>query len=162
MRDYIKLGGTLLIISVVSAFLVAYVNQTTAPIIEAAAERAKLAAIERVLGQVEGAGEPVEFAKDDTSVTEIVRFEADDGAAYAVTAEPNGYGGAVTLMIGVNAALEVTGVSIIEMSETPGLGTKAKDEAFLNQLVGSGKTAAITGATITSKAVNTGVSDAVQ
>lgn len=91
--------------------------------------------------------------------------------AEAIEVAPKGYGGEINMVVGISDTGEVTGVAIISMSETPGLGSKANDDSFLNQFKGkragvaigkgSNNVDAITGATITSKAVTQGVSEAL-
>jgi electron transport complex protein RnfG len=85
---------------------------------------------------------------------------------FAVRVEPRGYGGPIQLVVGMDRDGEVTGVSIITMSETPGLGTKIGDEEFLDQfeewaaedIEADGKTLdAISGATKSSNGVRKGV-----
>ena len=85
---------------------------------------------------------------------------------------PGGFDGAVTMMVGVSEG-KVTGISVISHTETPGLGAvaaaqNAKGEAFRSQFVGQEGTLSIgdqidamTGATITSNAVVTGVNAAL-
>ncbi len=85
-----------------------------------------------------------------------------------------GFGGEVEVIAGIDNDLVITGVSVggSNFSETAGLGAKAKDAAFTDQFAGktaplrvikAGDTAAentidaITAATITSSAVNSGV-----
>ena len=78
-------------------------------------------------------------------------------------------------MTGIDTNGAVTGISLLEINETPGLGMKAKDESFLSQFVGAsgtlsvvkdgsaapGTVQAITSATITTKAVTSAVNKAV-
>ena len=57
---------------------------------------------------------------------------------YVVTAvSPEGYGGDVELMCGIapqeDGAMTIRGISFLSLSETAGMGMRAKDEAFLNQ-----------------------------
>ena len=84
----------------------------------------------------------------------------------------SGSQGMITVAIGVNADLTCNGISIISSSETSGLGSKANDGFFKDQFPGlsadqakvtkdGGSVEAITGATITSKAVCTAVRDAI-
>lgn len=94
---------------------------------------------------------------------------------YIFTTSSNGYGGAIKLMTGISADGEVTGISLLEINETPGLGMKAKNESFLQQFVGADDTInvvkeavtadntvqAITSATITTKAVTAAVNKAI-
>ena len=88
----------------------------------------------------------------------------------------NGYGGQITVMVGVNCDLTVKAVEIIDVSgETVGLGQRAAEESFYSQFVGkvSGITVsknsvgenqikAITGATISSQAVTDAVNTALE
>lgn len=85
-----------------------------------------------------------------------------------------GFGGDVGLMVGVNTVEDkLIGVGVTTHSETPGMGSKAKDDpAFANQFKGlaldkpvkvttdGGAINAISGATITSRAVCGAASDA--
>jgi len=89
------------------------------------------------------------------------------GRVYSV--ETTGYGGAVSVAVGIDKGGKTTGVKIVSHSETPGLGSKAADEPFISQFTGitpkeplivvkSGGSKdeeidAVSGATITSKAV---------
>lgn len=86
------------------------------------------------------------------------------------------YGGKVGISVGIKEDGSITAVGFREISDTPGLGLKAKDDAFKSQYVG--KTAeqltvvkgggagdaeinAISGATITSNAVTNAVNAAL-
>lgn len=96
---------------------------------------------------------------------------------YVFVASSKGYGGNIKITIGINRQGKLTGVKIGDNNETPGLGKKAADKPFLSQLVGitpqeplsvvKGKSTkpeeveAISGATITSKAVVDAVQAAV-
>ena len=89
---------------------------------------------------------------------------------------PAGFNGTVTMMVGVDNDGKVTGISIISHTETAGLGATADantdaGRAFRDQFIGmsgtvsvtkdGGEVDALTGATITSRAVCTGVSAAL-
>ncbi len=98
------------------------------------------------------------------------------GRVYSV--ESIGYGGVVSVAVGIDNSGKTTGVEIVSHSETPGLGSKAGDEAFISQLAGitpkepltvvkagSSKDEeidAVSGATITSKAVIKAVQAAIE
>ena len=105
-----------------------------------------------------------------SGVTEC--YIADNKSGMAVTAEYNGYGGTVVVMIGFDAEGKVTGVTVTEHGETPGLGTKAMEADYLKQYEGvaeasashikdDGNIDAVTGATITSNAVYCSVGEAL-
>jgi electron transport complex protein RnfG len=95
--------------------------------------------------------------------------------AYVVPAESKGYGGTIKLLVAVGPDNKVIKYTILESKETPGLGDKAAKAPFYEQF--TGKTSehlkvtkdagnkediqAISGATITSKAVTLAVKTAV-
>ena len=87
-----------------------------------------------------------------------------------------GYGGDISFSVGFDTVGTVTGISILSISETPGLGMKAKEDSFLSNFVDKvgifavdkdspskdvNKVDSISGATITSKAMTNGVNGAV-
>ncbi len=165
----LRLALTLLIITAVVAVALAGVNSITQPRIEAFNAQKLRSAIEEVLP---GGGESVAFT-DDTGLVSTV-YQGAGG--YAVEVSPNGFGGAVTMMVGVGNDGKVLGISVVSQAETAGLGavcaaTTSAGEAFRGQFVGTsgtlavskdgGEIDAITGATITSRAVTTGVNAAL-
>ena len=93
--------------------------------------------------------------------------------AYAVKTTTNGFGGALTLMVGVLPDGTVYNTSVLEHSETPGLGAKCTEEEsfFRTQFKGfrgrlavkkdGGDLDAITASTITSRAFTLAVKQAV-
>lgn len=95
---------------------------------------------------------------------------------YAFTTSHNGYGGTVSVVVGVTAIGSVSAVEITDVSnETPGLGQNAKRASFTDQFVdkrsaltvvktgaGENEINAVTGATITSKAVANAVNTALE
>ena len=95
---------------------------------------------------------------------------------YAIPSSHKGYGGEIEIMVGISTQGEITGVTILSINETPGLGMNAKNESFTNQFLtkvpDNGFTAksddaskekidALTGATITSEAVSQAVNKAI-
>ena len=95
-------------------------------------------------------------------------------AAYAVKSSTIGFGGPLTLMVGVLPDGTVYNTSVLSHSETPGLGAKCNTDAkFMDQWKGlgadkvikvtkdGGDIDAITASTITSRAYSLAVSNAV-
>lgn len=165
----LKLGISLFMIAAVAAFVLALVNAVTADTIAQHAEEKRQAAMASVMP---GANVFSEMYNEDTSIDRISGAYAGTAfLGYCVEVSPNGFGGTISLMVGVDESGSVTGVSILQHSETAGLGAKAADPAFLNQYIGksgsitvnvSGNSIqAITGATITSKAVTQGINTAL-
>lgn len=164
-----RLALTLLLITAVVAVVLAGVNTITAPRIAAINEQKTQAAIEAVLP---GGGAEIPFTDDSGLVVTV--YEGENG--YAVEVAPAGFGGAIDMMVGVDPEGNVLGISIISQTETAGLGAVAAastsaGEAFRDQFVGmngtiavakdGGTVDAITGATITSRSVCTGVNAAL-
>lgn len=89
---------------------------------------------------------------------------------YVVEVLPSGFGGTIDTMVGVDLENKITGISILSLSESPGLGARAKEDWFQEQFIGQsapvmvtkdgGAIEAITSSTITSRAVSKGVTAA--
>ena len=156
----------LFIICAITSLLLGLVNEITEDrIAEITAENTRLA-MQEVL-QADSYDE-VEYTGGDSQVTGV--YTAGD-AGYVVEVSVSGSQGMISMVVGVDTAGTVTGVSIVDMSETPGLGDKASEPEFRSQFVGTtgdaavdkdgGTIAALTGATVTSRAVANGVNAAV-
>ena len=129
----------------------------------------KNAATEEVVAAgYEDSIDDVQVAKDASG--------ADIGYVITVTAK-DGSQSTITFSVGIQSDGTVNGYSITDISETPGLGMKAADEEFYSQfenknvdtfeVTKTGATAenqieAITGSTITSKAMANGVNAALE
>lgn len=165
----LRLTLTLLIITALVAALLAGVNSVTKPIIDALNEAKIQQAIDAVLP---GGGQSVPF----TDSTGLIRTVYASGKGYAVQVTPSGFNGEIEMMVGVDTEGKIIAISIINHSETAGLGAVAAaqssaGESFRNQFAGlsgslsvtkdGGTIDAITGATITSRAVTEGVNAAL-
>ena len=165
----LRLALTLLIITAVVAVALAGVNMITEPAIEALNAQKTQEAIELVLP---GGGEAIDFPE-----TALVSKVYASETGYAIEVTPGGFDNTITMMVGVDKAGNVLGISIISHTETAGLGAVAAagtpaGEAFRGQFVGAsgsvsvtkdgGTMDAITGATITSRAICVGVNAALE
>ncbi len=143
---------------------------TAAPIAEAA--RAKTtASIARVLPEFTSEPEQGSVHVDGTDYS----YYKVDGAGYAIVSPVSGFGGILTLMVGIASDGTVHNTAVLSHSETPGLGAKCTtDENFMSQFRGldpsvktlavkkdGGDLDAITASTITSRAYALAVSNAV-
>lgn len=181
MNSILKLGLNLFVICAIAAGLLAGTNQITAPLIEERNEQANNEARQTVLSDAK------EFklldsskykATSDVEVVEVYEgLNGSDIAGYTIKVLPKGYGGEIELMVGIKEDGSISGVNIGNMSETPGLGARSKEETFYGQYAskpateltviksgtpGETEIQAISGATITSKAVTSGVNAAVE
>lgn len=166
MKNILKLTAVLFTITAVVAALLAGANLLTKDRIAAAKREKTAAAVAAVL--------PNDTVESETAVDQgIVKtlYRGKNGCVVEVT--PNGFGGEITLLVGVSKEGKVLGVQIVSHSETPGLGAKAQtDTEFLNSFLGlsgsvqvdkdGGEADTVTGATVTSRAVAEGVSAALE
>lgn len=122
--------------------------------------------------------ESFELIKTDVAgIKDAYKGSDKDGnvSGYVFTSVKKGYGGDIAVMTGINADGTISRVKILSASETPGLGEKAKNEDFLSlysgnkgpltvvkRQAGENEITAITGATITSKAVTEAVNAAIE
>ena len=166
----LRLALTLLIITAVVAVALAGVNMITEPAIAALNAQKTQEAIELVLP---GGGDPM----DSFPATDLVSKVYASDSGYAIEVTPGGFDNTITMMVGVDKADNVLGISVISHTETAGLGAVAAagtpaGESFRAEFVGaSGSVAvtkdgggidAITGATITSRAICAGVNAALE
>ena len=177
MREMIKMVVVLTILSFFSGGVLAYIRNNTQERIEnQVLEFVKGPAIRAIF---EGAGNnPVtdRFTLKDGDVERTFFVGVFDGEPRGVAFETagKGYGGDVGLMVGIDVKdNQLLGVSVTTHGETPGMGAKAKsDPSFAAQFTGlaleqtvavtqdGGSISAISGATITSRAVSSAATDA--
>ena len=167
----LRLALTLFVICAVVAAALAGVNSVTKPIIDNLNAEKTQKAIEAVLPG--GFDEQLQNFDDQGGLVSKV-YKGANG--YALEVLPSGFDNTITMMVGVDFDGKVLGISVVSHTETAGLGAVAaentsKGEAFRNQFVGKsgsvavskdgGELDAITGATITSRAVCVGVNAAL-
>ena len=136
-------------ITVVAGAALGYVNQITAPTIKAINEQKEKQA-------------------------ELDVLNGQEGTAIKIT-DPKGFGGALTVMVGLASDGTILGYKVLESSETPGLGAKAQDwfqKGQKGDIIGKnpaepltvskdgGQVDAITASTITSRAFLLAVNNA--
>lgn len=175
-----KVGITLFLITAISALVLAVVNSYTAPVIAENTAKKQAESMKKVVTDA------INFNKLNTSdytalieytsaVTGIYEGVNSNGevCGYAVLVSSGGYGGDISMAVGISDDLKVLGIDIITQTETPGLGSRCEDEAFKAQFVGKESITvvksgakedeidAISGATRTSNAVAKGVNTAL-
>lgn len=163
------IGGKLLLICAIVAGVISFVFALTADRYAANMQETKNEAIGKIFGLAEPSCEELSAKElEDTGVVYKV-FDGETHVGYCVEVKSAGFGGDITMMVGYTADCSVLGVQIVSMSETPGLGSKAGEDSFLSQFAGKTDTLvlgedidAISGATISSRAVTDGVNQAFQ
>lgn len=173
----IKLGLILFLIVSVSTLALSLVNFVTKDIIAQKNIQLQDNARKNVLSEADRFELLNKTIEKDDSIGDIyTAYSGNDTVGYCISVSVNGYGGLIDMIVGINEDLSVSGVNIISMSETAGLGANAQKEEFLSQyknktsdikvVKSSGNESnsinAISGATITSKAVTGGVNKAIE
>lgn len=189
----IKDAIILFVITLIAGLGLGFVNEVTKTPIADANAKAKQEAYQSVFADAyefiedEAIAEKVENSADFLSdndlsgaeITEVLLANDESGTAigYVVSfTAKEGYGGDITLSMGMSNDGTITGLEVLSASETAGLGAKCTESAFKDQFQGinadsieytkDGKSAdnqidAISGATITTKAVTKGVNAAI-
>ncbi len=172
IKEILKIGIILFLITAISALLLAFVNKATAPVIL----QNKIEKTYKAMAVV------MPDARDFKPIEYIVEADIDEAytalnsqgeqIGYCIVSHANGYGGKIQVLVGIDADNTITGIEILSHAETPGLGANATKPGFKNQFTGktlgvelSGNSDnsidAMSGATITSKAVTNAVNIAL-
>lgn len=182
MGKIAKLGVILFIITSIAAGILSFLNEQTKDIIAKQQEDANNLARQEVLpkGKEFKQLDQNKF-KDATEGTNLITevYEGIDGSnvvGYTIKTTISGYSGPVVVMTGIGQEGKIEGVKVVSNTETPGLGANATNPEFQGQYAGKtseeeltvvkvpptgNQIQALTGATITSKAVTDSVNDAV-
>ncbi len=191
MKELIKNALILCGITVVAGLLLGAVYEITKEARSEQQEKAKINAYKEVLEDADDFEEMdvdtdiIKNLLEEQGITEqnvIVDLcvkglnDKDEAVGYIVSVtSKEGYGGNISFSVGFSLEGKVTGVSILSIGETAGLGMNAKEESFLNQyrqdgeglyVVNKDNSAdginidSISGATITTNAMTKGVNAA--
>lgn len=169
MQNLWKMSLILLVVCSIAAGSLAFVYKVTKSRIEKQKESEKMEALEEVMPDA------TRF-DTDTVPNRWVAYKGEQKIGLAIETSVQGYSGPIRLIIGVDKNKKITKVRIIEQNETPGLGAKIKEKNFLNQFKGkcefeiilkkdnpqNGKIDAISGATISSRAVTNAIREAMK
>ncbi len=165
MKQLLKISLVLTSICLVCAFLLALVYNAAEAKIEANRKKAIQESIKKL------APDATEYKKIEVNGEDLWRlYQNDLLVGYAVIASGQGYGGIIRVMAVLDSGLEkIQGIEIIEDSETPGLGSRIREETFIKhfrnlevekpilytrgQPTEPNQIKAITGATISSRSV---------
>lgn len=185
MREKVSMVVVLVGLSALSAIMLAFIDHISSDMIESNRERGvKLAVLSVLSVPLEGReGEEVfdeSIEKIDTDAGRLYLVRSEDGkydsAAFRVVG--TGFWGPIHIIMAVNIKdLAIRGIEVLDQDETPGLGARIEEAGFRERFRGKllslpivvrGKgekietndVAAITGATISSKAVERIVNEA--
>lgn len=154
----------------ISGIIIALVYYFTAPIAIEKSEELKTEAMKSLVSDADS------FKPVPGKAEWFVAEKAGKVIDYIVPSESKGFGGKIKLLVAVSTDGKVKDFNILAHNETPGLGDNASKDPFRNQFKGkdaeklvvvkdpsiTDEIEAMTGATISSRAVTKGVSEAVQ
>lgn len=172
IKEIIRIGFILFAITAISALLLAYANKTTAPLI-AENNQKKTDAAMKVVFPDGDSFEKLEIEAENVTEAYAAKDSSGNTIGACIVSSDKGYGGEIKIIAGFDKDKKITGVDILTHSETPGLGANAANPEFKNQFAGKtspieavkgdageNQISAMSGATITSKAVTRAVNSA--
>lgn len=138
----VSVGGRLALICTIAAVILALVNAVTAPVI---VENKAMALREGLIAVADRAGiAGLTLGEQSTveDVDQVVGFfplvAAAKPAAYVVQLVGVGYGGDMNLLAGFYPDGELFAAQMMDNLETPGLGKKAEEAAYMEKFLGRG------------------------
>ena len=182
----LKVAGTLTVISLITAFLLGLVNGVTKDKIAAIDAEKTRVAMSAVVPEGSEFTDALDLTDDVVAaakaqggtVTEL--YGVTNGGAeagYVAKVSASGSQGTITMMVGIDANKAITGISVVNSSETSGIGTKvvenkpnAAGTPVLDQFIGmsgagslvvGSNITAVSGATVSTKGINMGANAAL-
>ncbi len=129
----VNLALTLAIISGVSALLLAFVNDFTAPVIAKNKEEQTLALYSELFEDMSD----YEEESHSENVESIVGiYDNDEKIGIVCSSSGKNSYGSITALVGYNSNKEVVGVEYSGFNQTPGFGDKVKKEEYIDQYIG--------------------------
>jgi electron transport complex protein RnfG len=169
VKDIIKFGLFLTIVSVIAAGSLSITYILCSPKIAVEKEKEMEASLAKVLPAAASFEKAKRFV-DGKEVNYYIGSSNGGKVGVVLAVSKAGYGGVIEMVVAIDLSGRVTGVKVLRLNETPGLGLKAAEEKFLSQFRGRSAESrlkakydvqALTGATITTQAVADGVKEAL-
>lgn len=176
MKDMIKITLSLVVIFIAAGLVMGGTYKVTSPVKFKAEKKEKEEALREMAPD---ATDPIQAAGTWESHGKPYEYYAATAngkpVAYIASTAGKGYSSYVKMLISLDRDMKIRNVKILGHGETPGLGDQIEEKGFISQFSGKSlsqivlvKTEtneniqAISGATISSRAVTNGVKDAVQ
>lgn len=172
MKEILKLGGILLLVTAIAGAALSMVNAITKPRIEEQKRLVTLRALQAALPTVDP--KLIEPFSENDKISYYIGYNDTNKVeieGYAFVAKGQGYSSIIETMVGIDTTGKIMGIKIMQQVETPGLGTKIEEvrygessswfqDQFLNRVADGlavdkddGDIISVTGATISSRAV---------
>ena len=178
MRDSLRLIIILGVISAVAGGALALVNSFTEPLIAAYQAKAEASAYQQALPQADSftsLPELVAEVKNNPATSDIedikAGFKNGVQVGWVLKVSTTGFSSDIVMLVGIDKDGKLGEAVILDQKETPGLGTKITEAEFIRQPAiknavpgedlrlnkDNGKVQAVSGATISSRAVVRGI-----
>ncbi|MBF0472489.1 MAG: RnfABCDGE type electron transport complex subunit G [Nitrospirae bacterium] len=180
-KDIIKITLNLIVIYIIGGLLLAGVYAKTSPIIFQKSKEEKELALKQMISEAQTIIKPengdwsIDFNNKPKHVEYFEAKTDNQIIGYVVESYGKGYSSFINILVAVDKDLKITKMNILQHAETPGLGDGIENPSFKDQFIGkdldhlvlvkgeaNGNIAAITGATISSRAVTKGVRAGVE
>ncbi|NLP18077.1 MAG: RnfABCDGE type electron transport complex subunit G [Firmicutes bacterium] len=164
MREIVRLSLILMLLCAITGAALSATYAKTRPIIEEHEARVLEENLKALLPSADRFQLQEGEAEEDS--TYYLGYKGQEQVGVIALFSQGGYNGDVRMMMGVDMGGKITGLRIMEHTETPGLGAKITEEWFISQfenkkvtdpLVIGQDVDAITGATISSRSVSGGL-----
>ena len=170
----LKTAVVLGVLTFIAALVLSVLNSVTAPVIAERLKSDREEYVKNMFGS-EAVTEELQDYEDlylnyDAQIINILvvwsNSDKETRAGYCVTVSPLGFTGNIDMLVSADADGAVIDTVVLNMSETPGIGTKINEDDFKNQFIGKSlydvNTVEMTaGATVSAKAFLRGVNAAL-
>ena len=130
MKKNFKLGGILLIITMISGLLLGFANELTK---DAIIENSKISKddLSYIMPEAEKIQDTTIELDDESSIKEVYEaVNGNDVIGYVMKVNTKGFHGAIDFVIAISNEDKITGIKVLSHNETPGLGAKITEDKF--------------------------------
>ncbi|MGL4107881.1 RnfABCDGE type electron transport complex subunit G [Clostridium sp. LP20] len=177
MKENLKLGAILLLITSIAGFLLGFVNDATR---EAIIENSRISKEDLKLILPAASSIKESKVEGNESITEVYEAlnDGNESVGHVFKITTKGFHGPVDLVIAISKDDKVSGMKVLSHSETPGLGAKITEPKFGSQIKDlpieedieivkvapskDNQVEGVSGASVSSKAVGTAINDVIR
>lgn len=144
MRNILNISGKLALICTVAAIALAFVNQITAPKIEAFNKEKLVLALSAVSNNYSISEKSIlvndKYTDSEFSMIHEYYTLTENGftTGYILSVTANGYGGPMNMIIGYESNGDIIQARLLKNAETPGLGKEAEKPEYMNVFLSKG------------------------
>ncbi len=137
MNNIFRFVLVLFLVNLVAASILGAVYYVTKPKIDVQEELVREEALREVMP--ESIGDRLEAVKEDGEIKywRVFKGSSSSASGYVFIAKKYGYSSVIETMVGIKTNGKITGVSILNQNETPGLGAKIVEIASTKTLIGA-------------------------